>query len=88
MINYTPTLMKRDDKYVLNAIHIREMLYGGYKIVQLRQPTQEQDEMVEEILYENDELTLEKAESMALEYAIEENEENGNFFKFIFLPAE
>jgi hypothetical protein len=46
----------------------------------------EQDEMQEEILYENDELTLEKAESMAMEYAIEENEENGNFFKFIFLP--
>ena len=88
MVNYTPTLMKRDDKYVLNAIHVREMLYGGYKIVQLRQPTQEQDEMLEEILYENDELTLEKAESMAMEYAIEENEENGNFFKFIFLPAE
>jgi len=80
--------MKRNDKYILNALHIREMLYGGYKIVQLRQPTQEQDEMVEEILYENDELTLEKAESMAMEYAIEENEENGNFFKFIFLPAE
>ena len=88
MTNYIPTLMKRNDKYVLNALHIREMLYGGYKIVQLRQPTQEQDEMVEEILYENDELTLEKAESMAMEYAIEENEENGNFFKFIFLPAE
>ncbi len=88
MTNYTPTLMKRDDKYVLNALHIRKMLHGGYKIVQLKQPTMEQDEMKEDILYENDELTLEKAESMAMEYAIEENEENGNFFKFIFLPAE
>jgi len=86
MINYTPTIMKRDDKYVLNAIHIRAGLYGGYKIVQLKQPAMEQEEMIEEILYENDEMNLERAEAMALEYAIEENEENGNFFKFIFLP--
>ena len=88
MTNYTPTLMKRDDKYILNAIHIREILHGGYKIIQLKKPTMEQEEMEEEILYENDELTLEKAKSMAMEYAIEENEENGNFFKFIFLPIK
>lgn len=80
--------MKRDDKYVLNALHIRKILHGGYKIVQLKQPIMEQDEMQEDILYENDELTLKKAESMAMEYAIEENEEKGNFFKFIFLPTE
>jgi hypothetical protein len=88
MINYTPTVMKKDDKYVLNAIHIREKYPSGYQIIQLKKPNLEQEEMLEDILYENDELSLEKAESMAMEYAIEENEENGNFFKFIFLPAE
>jgi len=86
MINYTPTLIKKDDKHILNAIHIRKKEPHGYQIIQLLKPSIEQEEMQEEILYENDELTLEKAESMAMEYAVEENEENGNFFKFIFLP--
>ncbi len=34
--------------------------------------------MEEDILYQNEELTLEKATSMVLEYAIEEN---GNLFR-------
>jgi len=88
MQNYTPTIIKKEDKYILNAIHIREGLYGGYKIIELKKPTSpEQEEMIEEILYENDEMSLERAEAMALEYAIEENEENGNFYKWIFLPV-
>jgi len=88
-INYVPLILKKDDHYALNAIHIRKGLYGGYRIIELKKPNSpDQEEMKEELLYENDEMSLERAEGMALEYAIEENEENGNFYKFIFLPLD
>lgn len=89
MKNNIPAVIKKDDKYILNAIHIRKGLNGGYKILELKKPNNVEDEaMKEEILYENSEMSLEKAEAMALEYAIEENEENGNFYKWIFLPED
>lgn len=85
---YEPTVIYKDDSYALNAIHIHKKYPTGYQIIEMVKPLGDREEMGEEILYQNDELTLEKATSMALEYAIEENEENGNRFKWIFLPEE
>lgn len=85
-INYEPQFIYKDDTYALNAIHIRKKVPSGYQIIELSKPLDDKSPMVEEMLYENDELTLERAKAMALEYAIEENEENGNRFKWIFLP--
>ena len=88
-INYEPTIMKKDDHYALNAVHIRHGEYGGFRIIELKKPSSpEQSEMIEALLYENDEMTLERAKDMALEYAVEENEENGNFYKWIFIPLD
>lgn len=84
--NYEPQFTFKDDAYALNAIHIRTKVPSGYQIIELSKPSDDKSPMVEEILYENDEMSLERAKGMALEYAIEENEENGNRFKWIFLP--
>ena len=84
--NYEPTFVYKDDIYALNAIHIRKRDPQGYSIVELEKPFGDREEQKDIMLYENDELTLEKAKAMALEYAIEENEEKGNRFQWIFLP--
>lgn len=84
--NYEPAFIYKDDAYALNAIHIRKRNPVGYQIIEMEKPLGDREEMKDVILYENDELTLERAKAMALEYAIEENEENGNRFKWIFLP--
>jgi len=81
-----PKFVYKDDAYALNAIHIRKEEPNGYKIIELSKPLDDKAPMSEELLYANAEMTLERAKGMALEYAIEENEENGNRFKWIFLP--
>ena len=84
--NYEPTVIYKDDAYALNAIHIHKKYPTGYQIIELNKPINDREPMEEVILYENEEMSLERAKAMALEYAIEENEENGNLFKWIFLP--
>lgn len=86
--DYVPTMVHKDDKYALNAIHIRKKKPTGYQILELEKPLDDRQEMQEVMLYQHEELTLQRAGDMALEYAIEENEENGNRFKWIFLPEE
>ncbi len=85
-INHEPTFVYKDDEYAFNAIHIRKKNPTGYQIIELNKPLDDKSPMGEELLYQNDEMSLERAKAMALEYAIEENEENGNRFQWIFLP--
>lgn len=84
--NATPAVVYKDDSYAINAIHILKRYPSGYSITRLKKPNSDRQEMERITLYEDDELSLQDAERMALEYAIEENEENVSQLKWIFLP--
>lgn len=81
-----PTVIHKDDSYAINAIHIRKKDPTGYRILRLKRPNSDRQEMEEITLYEDAELSLKDAEAMSLEYAIEENEENISQLQWIFLP--
>lgn len=81
-----PSVIHKDDNYAINAIHIRKKHPAGYRILRLKRPNSDRQEMEEITLYEDAELNLKDAETMSLEYAIEENEENISQLQWIFLP--
>ncbi|MBE0499024.1 MAG: hypothetical protein IBX43_07275 [Campylobacterales bacterium] len=81
-----PSVIHKDDSYAINAIHIRKKDPAGYRILRLKRPNSDRQEMEEITLYEDAELSLKDATEMSLEYAIEENEENISQLQWIFLP--